>query len=123
MNNSYNIPTEHTGSVPNTIDCYTRYGIPRKLIHHMLINHFHYPAAYQDTLSHYELKYWSAAYTRGIISNGCISEFLVVYHNCTPTDINKWNQASLSFRKANILLDIPAYVLIRCGDSKKKEGS
>lgn len=100
------------------IESYKRIGVTRSMVHHMAINYFHYPSAYQDTLEHYYIHHWTPAYFDDMIKDGMLlhgnTEHLVVYQNCTPYQIHKSKDPiRLSFRKPLDCFNIPAYVIVR----------
>lgn len=110
---------------PSAIESYKKYGVTKNEVAHMLINFFHYPETYLDTLEEYFILHWKSKYFIEKLSNGSIShnflnrstEYLVVYQNCTPAGVKKAHSVKLSFRKPKNEFDLMNYVIIRIANN------
>lgn len=99
------------------IHCQKHFGLPKSLLHSLLVNCFHFPEDYRDTLEEYYILHWSPEYYFQRFSAGTLrhgeTDYLVVYNQCTPAQVRKAKQIRLSFRKAWDEVGIPTYVLVR----------
>lgn len=108
-----------------TIKSMNKYGLTKQQILSLSINSFTISSDFQDCFCNYHLLHWSGKYTMSKISDGSIFKdgikYLVVYKNCTPSQVRCAEQVKLSFRKPQSEFDTMGYVLIKILEGKKEE--
>jgi hypothetical protein len=110
-------PKESTSKPPSAIASYKLYGVTRNQVASMMLNLFHYPSEYRDTLQSYYILHWDAGYLDSQMTDGMIRhsdvDYLVVYQGCTPYAARRAKQLKLSLRQAKVEFNLQAYVIIR----------
>jgi len=103
----------------STLESYKKHGVTRNQVASMMVNLFHYPANFRDTLEHYYILHWTGKHFDSILEEGAIFHadsgfsYLVVYQGCTPYAARRAKQLKLSFRKASVDFGLQAYVIVR----------
>lgn len=101
----------------SAIAAYQKYGLTPTQVHYMLLNYFHYPEEYKDTLKHYFISQYSGDYLKNQIHHGTLSKnnftFMVVYSKCTPYTAMKAAQIKISFRVPQDEFSLCAYAVVR----------
>lgn len=101
----------------SVLQTYKRYGVTKRQVHSLLINLFHYPAEYRDTLQDYFILCWTGEHLFDRLIDGTVSvgstEYLIIYQNCNSYTSKRAKQVRLSFRKPMPEFNLPAYVIVR----------
>ncbi len=101
----------------STIETYKQYGVTKNQVASMLLNLFHYPAEFRDTLQSYYILHWEAGYLESAITDGTVLHngvsYLVVYQGCTPYAAKRAKQLKLSLREPKKEFGLAAYVIVR----------
>lgn len=101
----------------NASEIYKKYGVSKNRLHSILLNVFHFPAQYYDTLDIYYILHWEGKYLSNRTCDGILSvkgiNYMIVYDGCTPHQVHKAKELRLSFRKCVDEINLPAYVNIR----------
>ncbi len=99
-----------------SVDSFRKYGVKRSVVHHLLLNNFHYPIEFQDTLEDYFILHWTPSWVGNQLINGIIQahekEYIAVFHKLSARDLLHEKELRLSFRSAKPEYNLPAYVLI-----------
>lgn len=107
----------------STLEAYTKFGITRNQVASLLINFWHYPDQYRNTLDQYFVRHWEGSHFDKMIKDGTLiqneNSYLVVYQNCTPFSVKNSKQVKLSFRKPNPEFGLQAYVLVKIMEESK----
>lgn len=110
-------------SVLSAVEIVTKFGITRNQINSLLINQFHYPEQYRNTLEEYFVRHWEGSHFDKMIKDGTLvqgeTSYLVVYQNCSPYVVKNASQVKLSFRKPLGTLGLQAYVLVKLHQDSK----
>jgi hypothetical protein len=111
----------------STLEAYSKFGITRNQVASLLINFWHYPDQYRNTLDQYFVRHWEGSHFDKMIKDGTLvqgdNSYLVVYQNCTPFAVKNAKQVKLSFRKPLADLGLQAYVLVKIIDQKESNGN
>jgi hypothetical protein len=82
----------------------------------MMMNNFHYPAEYKDTLSSYFLLHWQGSYFAGQFKEGVIEyqgvKYTVILNDCTLYTAKRAHQLRLSFRAAQDIYQLNPIVIV-----------
>lgn len=95
------------------------YNISKSEMHSLLINAFHIPMelTVNGALKQYFTRKWINKDGVLYINEGTIKRenttYLVVYHNCTPYQLKRCTSYMCSFREADDVFNLPAYVLVK----------
>jgi hypothetical protein len=98
---------------------YQIYGVTKNQVASMMLNFFHYPYNYLDTLATYYMRHWTGQHFYANMVDGAITgsedsiKYLVVYQGCTPYQAKRAQQLRLSFRSAKPEFGLCAYVIVR----------
>lgn len=104
------------------IAAYATHGVKRSTVHYMMLNHFTYPVDFRNTLSEYFLLHWETRYFQEKLRDGIISrksldgsgkdvEYIVLFRKSIKEVFAPGN-VRLSFRKAKVEYNLPAYVIV-----------
>lgn len=120
-------PISSAVSTLSTVEALNKFGITRNQIASLLINFWHYPDQYRNTLDQYFVRHWEGSHFDKMIKDGTLvqgeNSYLVVYQNCTPFSVKNSKQVKLSFRKPLPDLGLQAYVLVKTLDQKESNGN
>lgn len=104
------------GETLGAIAGYKKHGVLKSTVAYMMLNHFHYPEEFKDTLSKYYIIHWRPKYFREQLCDGILvhqsEEYIVVYHKLSVGTLGKARMLKLSFRAAAPAYSLPAYVLV-----------
>lgn len=99
------------------ITAYRKYGLTRNQVASLMLNFFHYPKEYLDTLQYHSVLHCSGARLRDNVINGVFYhnavEYLVVYKNALPAETFKAQQIKLYFRVPKEEYELESYVLVK----------
>lgn len=101
------------------IQCMQTYHLTPSELHYKMLNEWniHFQTSDESqALKAYYMLFWAPIYFFDKLCDGIIERqgigYHVVYHKCKPEELKKESQIILSFREAQTIFGIPAYVLI-----------
>ena len=98
------------------IEYLKKYQISKGRMYLALTKCFELEGEYKDACEKYYILRWSGAHFKHVMHDGLIIHqgvrYLVIYNNCTPTDIKTGSRLYVSFRKPSKEFELQAYVLV-----------
>ena len=101
----------------SAIQSYQQYGVTRSQVHSLMINLYHYPDQYLDTLSEYFGYHYAGSYLHANLIDGTVSKkgyvFMTVFHKCTAQEAKNAAHIAISFRVPQKEFGLSPYAVVR----------